>query len=219
MKKLGYQGKALNDDPQRFADDNKVFEYDNINRFARYHDGGIGTWPGGQSTGGHSGLDYEFETARHLHPARSDIVTRAMKSDVWAVVSGDCKDINDVDDLQDCVKKSLKVDPSTTMGKKALNIAATQWHALRRPASEDVGNNQQEPSMEDVIEFNSRPEHLGKARAQMRGLQKQLDKVVNHRNFDTEHLTPDSNKYWLDATRDMCCKDMFDTECNSPCWV
>ena len=45
----------------------------------------------------------------------------------------------------------------------------------------------------------------------------QLDVLKNTRNFDTEDLTADTNKDWLDQTASLCCADMYDTVCNQPC--
>lgn len=82
-----------------------------------------------------------------------------------------------------------------------------------------IGVNDKEPSLEDVVKYNDNKIDLGPARAQMEGMQKKLDNIVNVRNFDTEHLTQESNDAWLGHTANMCCIDYTDTVCNSPCWV
>ena len=167
---------------------------------------------------------------KYVPPLTSNqqIMAKEMRSQVWAAMApngagekGGCKDSETSSEAADCVREALKLDPSSPVDKQALNMAAHEWRALRRPGSEEIGPNDKDPSLEDIIEYNewkhSKEEDLGPARARMEGMQSKLDKIVNVRNFHTEHLTQDSNDAWLGHTSNICCKDYLDTECSSPC--
>ncbi|EKX36999.1 hypothetical protein GUITHDRAFT_155089 [Guillardia theta CCMP2712] len=179
--------------------------------------GGIGTYPGGQSTGGSS--EFTEENLRTHRPltGKEEIMASEMRHKMWQVLDGGCKYANTTEELVECVSSAASLDQSDPLDQQALNIAKRQWHALRRPGSEEVSADDKEPSLEDVIAFNSQPEDLDVARRRMRGLQNQLDGIVNHRNFDSEHLTQETNDFWMAHTHNLCCRDFMDTECSSPC--
>jgi len=221
FKDLGSQGKELKEDFPGLEKDDALVYRNGLSSWGDFYDGGLGTFPGGQSTGGNS--EFGFEREAHLAknpPTRHDIVAREMERQVWGAVGGACKEKLKVDEMEDCVSKTLKLDPSSKVDQRALDIADRQWHALRRPATEDVHPTGKFPSLEDVIEFNGKKHQnidLHKAKEKMAGLQKELKKIVNHRNLDTEHLTEDSNNLWMSMTANLCCKDEADTDCVSPC--
>jgi len=222
-KSLGAQGKELKEDFPSLEKNDALVYRNGLNSWGREYDGGMGTFPGGQYTGGNSEFAFERvnHLAKHVSP-RENIARREMEKQVWSAVGGPCLDKLKVDEMEDCVSKELALDPSSRQDMKALDIADTEWHALRRPATEEVANNGQYPALEDVVAFNGRKDQnidMEAAKSKMATLQKALDKVVNHRNMDTEHLTQDSNDLWMAHTRPLCCVDQFDTACNTPCWI
>ena len=191
--------------------------------------GGIGTFPGGQSTGGQHEMESEKPwNHKYVRPltANQKIMAGEMRRQVWGAIApngveneGGCKDEETSSSAADCVTKALKLDSTNDLDKQAINMASREWRALRRPASEQIGSNDKYPSLEDIVTYNDKKIDLAPARAQMEGMQKKLDQIVNVRNFDTEHLTKDSNDAWLGHTSNMCCKNYMDTVCNEPCWV
>jgi hypothetical protein len=192
------------------------------NRGRGTDDGGLGTYPGGQSSGGNSEFVFERPLAVQGmgQPGYAPIVTAEMKKEVWASVSGPCKGAPSRKEVEGCVEGDLKLNPESRTGKQAIALAARAWHALRRPATEGVDTASQEPSMEDVIAFNGGDEDVPeKARKTMDTLQKALDQVVNTRNLDLDDLTAESHRRWNRKTRNMCCEDMFDVVCKQPCLV
>lgn len=225
---LGNKGKDLLDFWDGIRATDKGTRFNN-----QYSSGGIGTFPGGQSTGGQREVEedkaWNHKFVRPL-TANQKIMAGEMRHKVWSVMApngadneGGCKDEETSSKAADCVAEALKLRSNDgsirPLDMQAMNMASREWRALRRPASEEIEPNDKEPSLEDVVKFNDKKIDLGPARAQMEGMQKKLDKIVNMRNFDTEHLTKESNDAWLGHTGNMCCKNYMDTVCNSPCWV
>ena len=191
---LGNKGKALLDfwEGVRATDKGTRFRRGRLG-------GGLGTFPGGQSTGGQSegerGRSWHTEFAQPL-TANQWIMASEMRRQVWTALApqgadaeGGCKDAETSEEAEDCVARALKLDRDSSVDKQAMKMAAREWRALRRPASEGIGPADHAPSLEDIVRFNDKQEDLAPAHARMKGLQKKLDQIVNKRNFDTEHLT------------------------------
>ena len=221
---LGNEGHALLDFWDGISATDKGTRFNN-----EYSRGGLGTFPGGQSTGGQREMEGDKAwNHKYVRPLTSNqkIMAGEMRHEVWAAMApkgaendGGCKDAETSQKAADCVAKALQLDASRALDRQAMDIASHEWRALRRPGSEEIGPDDKEPSLEDVVKYNDKKIDLGPARAQMEGMQKKLDQIVNVRNFDTEHLTRESNSAWLGHTANMCCRDYMDTVCNSPCWV
>lgn len=115
----------------------------------QYHGGGgIGTFPGGQSTGGQREVEadkaWNHKFVRPL-TANQKIMAGEMRHQVWGAMApngvendGGCKDESTSSKAADCVAKALKLDASNNLDKQAINMASREWRALRRPASEEV---------------------------------------------------------------------------------
>ena len=196
---LGNKGKALLDfwDGVRATDKGTRFRRGRLG-------GGLGTFPGGQSTGGQSegegGRSWHTEFAQPL-TANQQIMASEMRRQVWTALApqgadseGGCKDAETSEEAEDCVARALKLNRDSSVDMQAMKMAAREWRALRRPASEGIGPADHAPSLEDVVRFNDKQEDLAPAHARMKGLQKKLDQIVNKRNFDTEHLTQARNQ-------------------------
>ena len=85
--------------------------------------GGIGTYPGGQSTGGSSEFTEENLRTRRPLTGKEEIMASEMRHEMWQVLDGGCKYANTTEELVECVSSAASLDQSDPLDQQALNIA------------------------------------------------------------------------------------------------
>eukprot|EP00292_Cryptomonas_paramecium_P013024 CAMPEP_0113689748 /NCGR_PEP_ID=MMETSP0038_2-20120614/17364_1 /TAXON_ID=2898 /ORGANISM="Cryptomonas paramecium" /LENGTH=218 /DNA_ID=CAMNT_0000610909 /DNA_START=41 /DNA_END=697 /DNA_ORIENTATION=+ /assembly_acc=CAM_ASM_000170 len=182
--------------------------------------GGIGTFPGGQSTGDYNEFVRRPDIYRYNY--RRTKTENAVKQgkeyeSKWITVSGPCKGASTVKALEDCVRKGQpKWTDNYNLLPKHDEQEKPDDFALMKPGTAHVDVNSQRPSLEDVIRGNKLP-NLKPIYEKMKSLQDQLDVIKNPRNFDTEDLTSSTSDDWVQQTTNLCCANMYDTVCHEPC--
>eukprot|EP00960_Hanusia_phi_P020318 599767-Hanusia_phi.AAC.2 len=72
--------------------------------------GGIGTFPGGQSTGGASEFADEEERMQSKLSGKDEIMARDMRHQMWLALDAGCKFANTTEELIKCVSSSASLD-------------------------------------------------------------------------------------------------------------